>query len=202
MELITNNFYRKVDNYDLIGNRIFSSINPQTYGCFQSDSTITGITAHNTFGITNLKSNLTRNYTTYDLDTFNHILLDHSATDRNKCSIWCGRADQTGWGYNAFIARFADTSQVGMKELMKQKESLFLYPNPVHDILNIKIPCSINKKTICQISIYSSSGQLMYWQQHFSNTLFHIDISAFPKGFYSCIILNENNLKSNNFIVY
>jgi hypothetical protein len=198
----TNSIYNKIDRYDLSGNRISSILNPAIFGCFQSDSTLVGFTAPDTFGIGNFQNNSFQNYTTYDFSIFNNIRLDHAATDRNKSSLWCGRADQTGWGYTGFIARFADTSQVGIKELIRQKESLFIYPNPVHDILNIKIPGSVNKKTICKISIYNSFGQLLFSQLHFSNNLFQFDISTFPKGLYSCTILYENNIKTNNFIVY
>ncbi len=196
-----NSIYSKIDRYDLSGNHISSILNPTTFGSFQSDSTIVGITAPDTFGIGNFQTNSVQNYTSYDFSVFNHILFDHSTTDRNKNSLWCGRVD-LGIGDMAYIARFADTSQVGIKEFKRQKESLFIYPNPVHDILNIKIPSSINKKTICKISIYNSLGQLFFSQLHSSNTQFQLDISVFPKGLYSCIIQNENNIKTSNFIVY
>lgn len=203
-KFITSNniVYSKIDKYSFTGNRISSVINPLIFGSFQSDSTIVGFTGPNSFGIGNFLNNNSRTYTSYNFSVFNQIKFDHSKTDRNKNSLWCGRAD-IGFGDMAYVARFADTVQLRITELIKPIESPLLYPIPTHDILNVKLPKEFKNSNseLIGIEVFDCSGRLVLERIIKYLNIFSVDVGSCISGIYLLKITSANQTFTSKFII-
>ncbi len=78
-------------------------------------------------------------------------------------------------------------------------ENIQLYPNPVSDILNIKI--TENAK-IQKVEVYSINGEKIYFNQNVQDLgkNFTINTEDFPSGMYFILIQGENKTYLKNFI--
>jgi len=86
----------------------------------------------------------------------------------------------------------------GPTELLESEiTSAQLYPNPVQDVLNIKLS---NQQAFDFIEIYNSMGQLVMTENESGVTSKQIDVSAFSTGIYIINILSERGRTSTQFI--
>jgi hypothetical protein len=92
--------------------------------------------------------------------------------------------------------KFGDTG-TGIKSIA-DKGSLWLYPNPVVDILNIEFPILENHTYI--LEILSIEGKLLY-KTHVASTsiIYQVNISQFRQGIYLCRINNGICIETTKF---
>ncbi len=91
------------------------------------------------------------------------------------------------------------TASKNSKTLANQEFDLgkvVIYPNPVNDILNISLPLQNVKENNLSITIYSITGQQIYFKQYekVSNKHIEIDISNISEGVYFVKLNNNNKL--------
>jgi hypothetical protein len=72
-----------------------------------------------------------------------------------------------------------------------------LYPNPVHDVLNIDLSTSISQHTT--LELLSIEGKLLF-KSSISSTENRINVSQFRQGIYLCRINNGTTLETTKFI--
>jgi hypothetical protein len=61
--------------------------------------------------------------------------------------------------------------------------NLFIYPNPIKDILNIDLT---NTKSDGSISILSLNGKVLHSEKVINNTIITINLNHLPQGIYLC----------------
>lgn len=99
-------------------------------------------------------------------------------------------------GVRFFKGKF---STVGISGIEIQNSELLLYPNPIHNILNLKIvnPLpDLNKK----IEIYNTLGALVFSQNSTGNN-FTIQTKNWNSGIYYCKVICQNKTSCKKFIV-
>jgi hypothetical protein len=78
----------------------------------------------------------------------------------------------------------------------KSIQAFELYPNPAHDLLNIKIQ---NSSMPAVIKVYDSAGKLLL-QKHYQNANITFPISDFEEGVYMIQLTNSGNVYNKTFI--
>lgn len=71
----------------------------------------------------------------------------------------------------------------------KQKQGIFIYPNPSSDVVYIN-----TQEAIENIELINSIGQVIYTQQANNNFHIQLNISELPKGIYMARVKTKNNL--------
>ncbi|WP_309641505.1 T9SS type A sorting domain-containing protein [Flavobacterium sp.] len=105
----------------------------------------------------------------------------------------------TGWGFNPTTSEFGDlfTFRIELPDTLAAasftKENVTVYPNPVHNILNINTTSKINN-----IEVYNMNGQLLM-NEHSQNAMTKIDLSALEAGVY--FVKTNGNNESKTFKV-
>jgi hypothetical protein len=75
------------------------------------------------------------------------------------------------------------------------------YPNPVSDLLNIKIQFSKTENQPVEIEIFSIEGKIVYKQNTTpSDKIYQINTTSFSNGFYLCKIKTELITETIKFI--
>lgn len=96
-------------------------------------------------------------------------------------------APQEGVAYNAGQAYYFDTF---LDRKSFEKSSLYLYPNPISDILNIK---NDSELTIDGVNLYSVNGNLLLSQK---SSLEQLSLTNFPTGMYFLKVHFSNNTET------
>jgi len=76
----------------------------------------------------------------------------------------------------------------------KESDNIYIYPNPVRDIINI-----YNLKNSSEITIYDAIGRIKYFS---SNTIVSkINVTDFENGIYYLTIKTENSTINKKIII-
>ncbi len=145
--------------------------------------------------ITNLTPNTPNGYVlTYTLGGQNYQVAYSWTSNGQYTYNFINPTGTTTSNYNGFTpcAPF-----VGLSETTNNT-SLDIYPNPSLDILNIQYGPTITNNDIVNVSVLSSSGQLVMSHKGFTNT---IDTKGLHKGFYFLLIKTNNSSLSKKFVV-
>jgi hypothetical protein len=78
------------------------------------------------------------------------------------------------------------------------KGVLYLYPNPVVDILTIQF-VSTGSKT-ANVELLSIEGKLLYKGQINGTSSYQINVSQFRQGIYLCQVSNGTSIKTTKFL--
>ena len=92
---------------------------------------------------------------------------------------------------NSYYVIYADLSSLKFVEIsealaineIQKNEPLEVFPNPVKNLLNLKLPITGAKNI--QIVIIDMNGKVVYSKIHPNNELTQIDVSTLPAGVYS-----------------
>ena len=92
----------------------------------------------------------------------------------------------------------ADSSQVGINEISLQKNTIFLYPNPVNNSFTIS---AILSKTVL-VKITNALGEIVFEKEiQTENNSLNIQLpDNFPKGIYQVSLINENGILYKRFL--
>ena len=93
---------------------------------------------------------------------------------------------------------FSDTTSVAIEKEISTDNGLFVYPNPVTDVLNIDI--SGTEGTSGIISILSLEGKVLRTQMIEGDGVISLDMSDLIHGFYFCHFQNKEAHKPVKFI--
>ena len=86
-----------------------------------------------------------------------------------------------GVGDSGYVVVNQPPSNLAINGNKVEDQSLFVYPNPVHDVLNIPAPADLNGEAVTLL-IYSASGQLIFESRYAPDDV--VDMSAFEPGLY------------------
>lgn len=87
----------------------------------------------------------------------------------------------------------------GVQNTTPTQSKIALFPNPVSDVLNIRLSSKVASKSV--IEILSLEGKIIYTQTLNSKTpVYQIDVSNLPKGLYLCKINDGTSIKTSKFI--
>lgn len=87
----------------------------------------------------------------------------------------------------------------GIAEVEKQESTIFLYPNPVVDVLNIRLSKAENKTGL--IEIISIEGKVVSSLTiNAQANVYQVNITALPKGIYLCKVKNGTILETTKFL--
>lgn len=76
------------------------------------------------------------------------------------------------------------------------ENEISVYPNPVKEVLNLKLSKQIMEKDVQEISVYNLNGVLVY---HLDQYIPGIDIRNFSRGIYLVKIQVSNHLLIKNY---
>lgn len=124
--------------------------------------------------IVDVVGNIDPEYATYDSE--GHIVNDPWPTPFNSC----------GFDLDA-VGVIHDLNHHSVDE--QSIEILTVYPNPVHDILNVKV------ENILNMSVYTLTGQQMLWTDGPG-----IDVSMLPNGIYLVRVVTDGKTMIEKFI--
>jgi hypothetical protein len=145
--------------------------------------------------ITNLTPNTLNGYVlTYTLNSQNYQVAYSWTSNGQYTYNFINPTGTSSSNYNGFTpcAPFVVLSET------TNSTSLDIYPNPALDILNIQYGPTITNNDIVNVSVLSSSGQLVISHKGFTNT---IDTKGLQKGFYFLLIKTNDSSLSKKFIV-
>ena len=111
-------------------------------------------------------------------------------------------SDNGMWGMNTpafFCVDDFTTSDaaLALNENENPDNSLYIYPNPAMDILNIDL--SLLNMNSAQISIADVSGKQIYTERR-TKEVVSIDLSGYGSGIYFVSVLSENNLTTKKIV--
>lgn len=78
------------------------------------------------------------------------------------------------------------------------KESYYVYPNPVKEVLHVFI--NTDALLISDVSIISLEERILLQQQNINSSETRIDVASLPRGIYLCRISNENTTQIVKFL--
>jgi len=100
---------------------------------------------------------------------------------------------ENGW-VNADSTQYYYTNLTGVQEI-PGVHSMFLFPNPTNDQLNIEFDKSFDGR----ISVYSMQGVKIADQRCFSEVASQLDVSSFNPGQYVIVLRSGNNVVAKAF---
>lgn len=77
-------------------------------------------------------------------------------------------------------------------------DDISIYPNPVDDLLNVKLSESLTNGST--LYVYNSLGQMVLSKMRFEGSLINIDMSNLSSGMYYCVIIKDGLLFSKKFV--
>lgn len=91
-----------------------------------------------------------------------------------------------------------DYTFVGINERLLKEKGFSIYPNPVSNMLHIKL----QEDNIIQIAVYNINGQLLIKKENNEVLLQNgIDVSSLEKGIYNVVLsTNKDEVYSNRFV--
>ncbi len=185
-----NQYYFQINKYDLQGNLINTIIHNSILGEFDSDTTMIGIIG--TVGIIDyINGNIIKSYDSFYVQN-THAIGD-IISDRKKNILFCGKANFSGFGDEAFLVKFSDTTSTRIN-YVSQKLELSIFPNPASEILNIHL----NRKGEKQyyLELFNCIGELKYSSSWIGKDKLQIDVRGYPPGLYflNVSLINEKAL--------
>jgi hypothetical protein len=102
--------------------------------------------------------------------------------------------------HNLVGNRYLNFSDLTLGAVAQQTKptALYLYPNPVKDILHF---ANANQnQTIDAVEIISLAGRLFLQQKQTKNALSELDVSTLPQGMYLCKIKSGGNIQTFKFL--
>jgi len=145
--------------------------------------------------ITNLTANTPNGYVlTYTLGGQNYQVAYSWTSSGQYTYTFINPTGTTTSNYNGFVPCAPLTGLINNNAT----PSLDIYPNPALDILNIKYASNIAQNEVVNVSVLSSSGQLVSSHNGFIN---EINTKDFDKGFYFLLIKTKTASYSKKFIV-
>lgn len=189
MKTLSGQYYFRVAKYDYQGVFLGSWIT-NTVGKIASDSTIIGSYNHIPFvpdtlyiGRENFYTGAFHEYYRYPK---NGGIINSKVfmVDRYLNCLMGGKHDPSGFGFQAFVARFVDsqTSYIGMKS---SSEDFFLaFPNPTSTWLNILVGNGNYAEGTYTITLYDVLGQKIPIKTRLNCTSSELDVRGLKPGVY------------------
>ena len=152
-------------------------------------------------GLTPLQGQTTMNVTTisntqtnYTLSTIRKMTFPGTGyLSVTKTTASIDNYDLTSLRYLRFTNGLTD-----IESTFANTSYLFLYPNPVVDVLNIQLSETGIQTAI--VELLSIDGKVLYKAQiNKNNSLHQINISRFQQGIYLCRVNNGTSIKTNKF---
>jgi len=97
--------------------------------------------------------------------------------------------------YLSVVSNFSTSAPLGMEE--NELSGVMIYPNPVRDILRIKVPDSSVKSF--RVSVWGPDGR-KYMEDISQGSAAVLDVSALPSGLYFLKLFGENSVTVLKFI--
>lgn len=99
------------------------------------------------------------------------------------------------------VSQYLDSMDIdtGIDDEELAERTIKLYPNPASTDLNIEF--SNKDASEYQLSIYTVTGQLIYFQDEITTEKVHIDMSDVPAGAYVYRLSNSSNIYAGQFLV-
>lgn len=168
-------------------------------GKIASDSTIIGAFIHVPFVLDTIyigrEDFKTGNYHEYSRYAKNGGVIKSKVimVDRNLNCLMGGMHDPSGFGFQAFVARFVDPQSSSIKDVPGSDEFFLAYPNPASFSLNIQIASARITHESYIISVYTTLGQKLVRSYTLNNLTTQIDIGNIKPGLY---LLELKDLKN------
>jgi len=98
---------------------------------------------------------------------------------------------------NVCYLRFASVG-TGIDNTTSSISNLYLYPNPVVDVVNIQL--SLTGSQVATVELLSIEGLILYKAQVNSESIFQINVSQFQHGVYFCRVNHAGNIETTKFL--
>lgn len=117
----------------------------------------------------------------------------------NLVSDWYPWTKPDGFYFDDFNVRIIDTTVISAQpEFLQEINNLYIYPNPVKDILSVALG-NTTKKTLT-IKIYNALGQKIF-EKKSDVTKVNINTSDWPEGLYLISVSGAGGTNSKKFII-
>ncbi|HRH62198.1 MAG TPA: T9SS type A sorting domain-containing protein [Bacteroidia bacterium] len=206
----SNQYYFQINKYDMLGNFLGHWIT-HVVGKIANDSTIIGSYNHLPlvldtlyFGIEDFRTGAYHEYTRY-AKSGGIINSKVFMVDRNQNCLMGGQHDPSGFGFQAFAARFVNPQISGIEEFFIQDDYFQIFPNPASTSLNLQIKDLGNPESSFIINLYTVTGQKIVTSGKFLGFTIQLDISDIPSGFYLLqlqAIFNKDFYPLKKIIIY
>lgn len=106
----------------------------------------------------------------------------------------------TNGAFTLFSLRYLNFTDLALATTPNElvRNSFYLYPNPVSDILNLSNPDQT--ETITHLQIFSLEGRLLLDHSQFTTNAPQLEVSFLPKGIYCCKITTNNKSQTIKFL--